>query len=81
MVYNDDLAAIIFGKHYSLPKTGLFIQATGQSADEIFPESETEFFMDLTNGQISFVKDDHDVVTQLIGHQDGQEFVAKKVLC
>jgi CubicO group peptidase (beta-lactamase class C family) len=106
----DDLAAIVFGLHYALPRTAikidtslydlyvgryeikpdlivtvakksnqLFVQTNDQSADEIFPESETEFFMNTTDGQISFVKDTHGIVTQLIGHQDGQEFVAKKV--
>lgn len=49
----------------------LFVQATGQPKFEIFPETETKFFLKVVEAQISFVKDDKGEVTQLILHQNG----------
>jgi len=106
----DDLAAIIFGKHYEFPRKAikidislydayvgqyelkpnlmvtikkkndrLFVKATGQSADELFPESETKFFNNYVPLQISFIKGADGKIIKLIGHQDGQDFMAKKI--
>jgi len=56
-----------------------FAQATGQPKFELFPESETEFFLKVTDAQVTFVKDDKGVVTKLILHQGGANQDAKKV--
>ena len=57
----------------------LFAQATGQDRNEIFPESETEFFLKIVDAQITFVKDGKGKVTELILHQGGQDIPAKKI--
>jgi CubicO group peptidase (beta-lactamase class C family) len=54
-------------------------QATGQSKAELFPTSETEFFLKTVDAQITFVKNDQGQVTQLILHQNGRNMPAKKI--
>jgi hypothetical protein len=49
----------------------LMTQATGQPKFELFPESETKFFLKVVDAQVTFVKDDKGVVTHLILHQGG----------
>jgi CubicO group peptidase (beta-lactamase class C family) len=111
-VIGRDLAAIVFGEPYELPKERrviqvdpatneayfgryelrpdfilsvtseegrLFVQATGQPKFEIFPESETEFFLKVTDAQITFVVDDAGAVTGLILHQSGRDLPAPKL--
>jgi CubicO group peptidase (beta-lactamase class C family) len=55
-----------------------YMQATGQPRAEIFPESETEFFLKAVEAQLTFVKDATGKVTQLILHQGG-DHEAKKI--
>ena len=107
-----DLAAIVFGEPYELPKERriiqvdpaineayvgryelrpdfilsvtseegrLFVQATGQPKFEIYPESETEFFLKVTDAQITFVVDEDGAVTGLILHQGGRDLPAPKL--
>jgi len=56
----------------------LMARLTGQSFLEIFPESETEFFYNAVDAQITFVKDSQGRVTDLILHQSGQNLKAPK---
>jgi hypothetical protein len=56
-----------------------FLQPTGQSKVEIFPESETDFFLAVADVQVSFVKDDKGQVSQAILHQNGRNQTAKKI--
>ena len=56
----------------------LLTQATGQPEFEIFPESETEYFVKAFEAQITFVKDGTGKVTQAILHQGGDR-PAKKI--
>jgi len=49
----------------------LFIQLTGQQQIEVFPESETDFFMRVVDAQITFARDDTGVVNYLVLHQNG----------
>jgi CubicO group peptidase (beta-lactamase class C family) len=58
----------------------LFAQAigTGQPTFEIFPESETKFFLKVVDAQITFVKDEKGTITELILHQMGDHH-AKKI--
>jgi hypothetical protein len=51
----------------------LFAQATGQEQFEIYPSSETEFFLKVVNAQISFVKNGTGTVDKLILHQGGRD--------
>ena len=53
-------------------------QATGQGKVEIFPESETKFFLRVVDAQITFVKDASGAVTHLILHQGGRDQKAVK---
>ena len=56
----------------------LMTQATGQPKFELFPESETKFFLKAVDAQVIFVKDDKGAVTHLILHQGGEQ-KAKKI--
>ena len=64
----------------SITKEGnqMMLQATGQSKNEIYAESESKFFLKVVDAQISFVKDANGKVTQLILHQGGANQPAKK---
>jgi len=57
----------------------LISQATGQAEAELFPESETKFFLKVVDAQVEFVKDASGQVTGLILYQGGQTLPAKKV--
>jgi len=60
-------------------KDQLFVQATGQSKLQVYPSSETDFFLKVVEAQISFVKDGEGKVTQLILHQGGADVPARKI--
>lgn len=51
----------------------LMTQATGQRKIEIFPESETRFFLKVVDAQLEFVKNEKGEVTHLILRQGGRE--------
>jgi len=57
----------------------LISQATGQPEVELFPESETRFFLKVADAQVDFVKDADGRVTGLVLHQGGQDMPAKKI--
>jgi hypothetical protein len=56
----------------------LFVQVAGQPEFEIFPRSETEFFLKEANATILFVKNDKGEVVKLILRQSGMEFEGTK---
>jgi len=47
-----------------------FVQLTGQNKLEMFPESETKFFLKIVDAQVSFFKNDAGEVTHLVLHQN-----------
>jgi CubicO group peptidase (beta-lactamase class C family) len=49
----------------------LWLQATGQSRVQLFPESQTDFFLKVADAQVRFVKDPSGRVTHLVLHQGG----------
>lgn len=55
-----------------------YLQAAAQPRVEIFPESNTKFFLKAIDAQLTFVKDASGKVTQLILHQGG-DHEAKKI--
>ncbi len=57
----------------------LYVQATGQSRFQIWPESPTDFFLKVVDAQITFLRDSAGVVTALILHQGGANQTAKKI--
>lgn len=54
-------------------------QATGQPKLELFPESETMFFLKVVDARIEFFKDAAGKVTSLVLTQGGQKLPAKKI--
>ena len=56
----------------------LMTQATGQSSIQIHPESETEFFVEEINAQITFVLGPDGTATALILHQGGRDMRAPR---
>ena len=46
---------------------------------ELYPETETNFFLKIIDMQISFIKDENEKVVKLIGHQNGLDYAAEKV--
>lgn len=57
----------------------LFAQATNQEAFELFAESETRFFLKVTDAAVEFVKDDSGNITGLLLSQNGRQASGKKV--
>jgi CubicO group peptidase (beta-lactamase class C family) len=57
----------------------LMIEVTGQPRLEMFPESETVFFLKVVDATITFVKDDKGKVGHLLIHQGGLDVKAKRL--
>ncbi|HZI18188.1 MAG TPA: serine hydrolase [Pyrinomonadaceae bacterium] len=57
----------------------LFAQATGQPRFEIFPESETVFFLKVVEARLTFRRDEQGRVTGLVLDQGGRQMPAGKV--
>ncbi|RRB07390.1 serine hydrolase [Larkinella rosea] len=57
----------------------LFGQATGQGKFELFPETETKFYLKVVPAKVTFVRDEKGQVTQLILHQNGRDMPGKRV--
>lgn len=59
----------------------IFAQATGQGKAEIFPQSETEFFLKVVDARITFQRGDagNGKVTGLVLHQGGRDVPAKRL--
>jgi D-alanyl-D-alanine carboxypeptidase len=56
----------------------LMTQATGQQKIEIFPSSDTEFFLKVVEARITFVRSPDGTVDQLVLHQGGRDMPAKR---
>lgn len=56
-----------------------FLQATGQSRIEIFPESDTKFFLKVIEAEATFVRDAQGNIASVIWRQNGQNNPAKKI--
>ena len=57
----------------------LFSQATGQNRQEIFPESDRDFFFKTVDAVLSFDLDDDGPATQVMLRQDGKNYGGKRV--
>ena len=57
----------------------LFVRVVGQSDIEIYPESETQFFMKVLPVQVTFIRDPNGSVDSLVHHQNGEETTAVRV--
>jgi Tol biopolymer transport system component len=56
-----------------------FAQATGQPQAEIFPESQTSFFLKIAPARISFVLDSQGAVTGAVLHQGNRELKLPRI--
>ncbi len=107
-----DLAAIVFGEPYELPRERvavkldpkildayvgqyelapnllltiiregdrLLVRVGGQPPIELFPESETRFFLRVVDAEITFVKNERGEITHLVLHQGGQDHLARRI--
>jgi serine-type D-Ala-D-Ala carboxypeptidase/endopeptidase len=59
--------------------TRLFVQLTGQPSFEIFPESDTKFFLRVVDAQLTFETDDKGRATAVVLHQNGLNQRAPRV--
>ncbi|GEO99731.1 serine hydrolase [Methylobacterium haplocladii] len=57
----------------------LYAQATGQPRNELFPESEREFFLRTVDAQLSFDLDGNGRATGLVLHQNGLDTPAPRI--
>lgn len=58
---------------------GLFAQATNQPKFELFAETRKDFFLKVTDAQVSFETDAHGKAISLILHQNGAHTPAKRL--
>ena len=56
----------------------LMSQATGQSKVQLFPESETRFFLKVVDAQIAFKEGEDGTFDSLVLYQGGQEVPGKR---
>lgn len=57
----------------------LFWEPKGQGRAELFPESETTFFMKVTDAEVTFVKADGPKPALMVVHQDGHDIKLRRV--
>jgi CubicO group peptidase (beta-lactamase class C family) len=76
-VGNYELAPGVFIT-MSLDEDHFFTQLTGQPKFEVFPESETTFFLKVVDAQLTFETDSQGKVTDLVLHQNGRDQTAKR---
>ncbi len=57
----------------------IFTQATGQQRVEIYPASETEFFLTVVEAELYFTVEDDGTVSGLILHQGGRKMPAERI--
>jgi CubicO group peptidase (beta-lactamase class C family) len=57
----------------------LMTQLTNQPKFEVFPESETTFFLKVVDATVNFVQDDKGKVTHIVIHQGGRDTKAKRL--
>jgi len=56
-----------------------YVRATDQPRVEIFPASETRFFLKVIDARIDFVRDANGKVTSVIRHQNGRDYSATRI--
>jgi CubicO group peptidase (beta-lactamase class C family) len=57
----------------------LMTQATGQGKLQVYPESETKFFLKVVDAQLTFARDEAGKVTHVTLHQNGRDQKAPKI--
>ena len=59
--------------------TTLWVQSTGGATVHLWPESETDFFIDEVDAQLTFTRDASGAVNGMIVHQEGRDRTAPRV--
>jgi tetratricopeptide (TPR) repeat protein len=57
----------------------IFAQATGQPEFEIFPSSETKFYLKVVDAQIEFIKDEEGNFNKMILYQNNREMPGDRI--
>lgn len=57
----------------------LYFQAPGEDPEELFPESETDFFSIEMDFQITFVKNEEGAIEKIVANVQGQKLELKKI--
>ncbi|HET9746990.1 MAG TPA: serine hydrolase [Chitinophagaceae bacterium] len=57
----------------------IFAQATNQGKNEIFPQSESRFFLKVVDAQLEFFKGPDNKISHLVLYQGGQRMEGKKI--
>jgi serine-type D-Ala-D-Ala carboxypeptidase/endopeptidase len=57
----------------------IFITPTGQSKSELYPESESRFFLKVVDAHIDFKRGPNGKATGLVLHQGGRDVPGKRV--
>lgn len=82
-IYDSYIGEYDFGQNRMITITKeddkLFAQRAGAPPNEMFPESETRFFLKVADVKFSFVKDSAGKVTGMILYANGQEMKGNKV--
>jgi serine-type D-Ala-D-Ala carboxypeptidase/endopeptidase len=68
-----------FSLDITLEDGHLHAQPSGEDKLEIFPKSETDFFLPAANVELTFTKNADGVVDGLVMHQNGQDIPGKRV--
>lgn len=68
-----------FSLDVTLANGALYVHPTGQPTFQLWPESETEFFLKEVDAQLTFVRDSLGGVTGAVLHQNGRDMPARKV--
>ena len=83
VIYKSYIGTYEFGPdnflNITIDNNRLFIAPPGQPEIEIYPESETKFFVKAFDAKITFIKNEKGEVTELIFHAGGNEIPAKKI--
>ena len=88
VVLSEDTLDTYLGEYQLMPEftititregTQVFGQGSGQPPFEMFPSSETEFYLKAVQARVVFNKDDSGNVTSMTLFQGGQELNGKKV--
>lgn len=69
------------GYHITIKKDGntLSLEPPGQGSMELYPESETKYFLKVVNAEVTFIREGGGTVTGLTIRQNGRDMSAKKI--
>lgn len=81
-LYDDYVGEYELGPGFSISVTRdgdrLLAQATGQPEFQLFPASDTDFFLKVVEAELSFVRDENKEVNQIVLKQGGAEMTGQR---